>query len=120
MKICKPLAGFVLVWVFISAASVLAAQTKKTAQTSPAAASPDQIIQTNAHQMLEDGRKIFRYDTFGDEAFWGGALRLHQAIAGEKQGGVGPGVSPKTALAVGLKVDLDALPASLVDQLKAG
>jgi len=120
MKICKPLAGFVLVWVFISAASVLAAQTKKTAQTSPAAAGPDQIIQTNAHQMLEDGRKIFRYDTFGDEAFWGGALRLHQAIAGEKQGGVGPGVSPKTALAVGLKVDLDALPASLVDQLKAG
>ena len=80
----------------------------------------DQMISNYAQQMLTQGKEIFRYDTFGDEAFWGDALHLHQAIAGEKQGGVGPGVSPKTALAVGLKVDLDALPASLVDQLKAG
>jgi hypothetical protein len=78
------------------------------------------MISSNAQEMLKQGKEIFRFDTFGDEAFWGDALRLHQAIAGEKQGGVGPGVSPKTALAVGLKVDLDALPASLVDQLKAG
>ena len=28
------------------------------------------------------GRKIFRYDTFGDEAFWGDTLGLHRAIAG--------------------------------------
>src|SRR5205823_5014794 len=47
-------------------------------------------------------------------------LHLHQAIAGEHLGGVGPGVSPKTALSVGLKVDADALPASLVEQIKAG
>jgi hypothetical protein len=78
------------------------------------------MISNYAQEMLKQGRQIFRFDTFGDEAFWGDTLRLHQAIAGEKQGGVGPGVSPKTALAVGLKVDLDALPASLVDQLKAG
>ena len=45
---------------------------------------------------------------------------LHKAIAGEKNGGVGPGVSPKTALAVGLKVDAEALPAALVAQIKAG
>lgn len=70
--------------------------------------------------MVDQGRRIFRYDTFGDEAFWGGALNLHQAIAGEKLGGVGPGVSPKTALSVGLKVDADALPANLVEQIKAG
>ena len=37
-------------------------------------------------------------------------LQLHQAIEGEALGGVGPGVSPKTALAVGLKVDSEALP----------
>src|SRR5215472_10111363 len=87
----------------------------------PQAQSPnDTIISNYAQQMLTQGKEIFRFDTFGDEAFWGDALRLHEAIAGEKQGGVGPGVSPKTALAVGLKVDLDALPASLVDQLKAG
>ena len=63
--------------------------------------------------MLEEGRKTFRYDTFGSEAFWGDALQLHKAIAGEKNGGVGPGVSPKTALSVGLKVDADALPDAL-------
>ncbi|HEY1545997.1 MAG TPA: hypothetical protein VGG01_26640, partial [Xanthobacteraceae bacterium] len=58
--------------------------------------------------------------TFGSEAFWGGQLELHKAIAGAKNGGVGPGVSPKTALAVGLKVDVDTLPASLQRQIKAG
>jgi hypothetical protein len=73
-----------------------------------------------AQGLLEQGRKIFRYDTFGSEAFWGDALGLHKAIAGEKNGGVGPGVSPKTALSVGLKVDADALPAALKQQLKAG
>jgi hypothetical protein len=70
--------------------------------------------------MVEEGRRIFRYDTFGDEAYWSGTLRMHQAIAGAKLGGVGPGVSPKTALSVGLKVDMDALPPDLVEQIKAG
>ncbi len=74
----------------------------------------------NAVRMVEEGRQTFRFDTFGDEAFWGDLLKLHQAIAGSKNGGVGGGVSPKTALAVGLKVDMDALPASLVKSLKAG
>lgn len=71
-------------------------------------------------QTITEGRKIFRFDTFGDEAFWGDTLRLHQALAGEKNGGVGPGVSPKTALAVGLKVDADAIPAELQQQIKNG
>ncbi len=77
-------------------------------------------IADNAQAMLDQGRKIFRFDTFGDEAFWGDTLKLHQAVAGAKQGGVGPGVSPKTALAVGLKVDIDALPQSVVDGVKSG
>ena len=66
----------------------------------------------------QDGQQIFRYDTFGDEAFWGDTLRLHEAIAGSATGGVGPGVSPRTALAVGLKVDVDALPNDLVRKLQ--
>ena len=72
--------------------------------------------------MVEQGRQIFRFDTFGSEAFCGDALQLHQAIAGERNGGVGAGVSPKTALAVGLKVDADALPADLkrADQGRQG
>jgi hypothetical protein len=73
-----------------------------------------------ARAMLEEGRRTFRKDTFGDEAFWGDTLQLHKAIIGSALGGVGPGVSPKTALAVGLKVDVESLPRSLVAQLKAG
>jgi Cytochrome c len=86
----------------------------------PALGEFDRAITQNAQQMLEEGRRIFRYDTFGSEAWWGDTLKLHQAIEGAKHGGVGPGVSPKTALAVGLKVDMDALPPALVDQIKAG
>ena len=69
----------------------------------------DDQITTNSSKLLKDGKQIFRFDTFGDEAFWGGALKLHQAIEGSKFGGVGPGVSPRTALSLGLKVDADAI-----------
>jgi hypothetical protein len=80
----------------------------------------DARILSNAARMIDEGRRIFRFDTFGDEAFWGDTLRLQQAIEGERLGGVGPGVSPRAALNLGLKVDVDALPVSLVNQLKAG
>jgi hypothetical protein len=86
----------------------------------PQTAGFDRGITTNNQQLISQGRQIFRYDTFGDEAFWGDTLKLHQAIAGSKNGGVGPGVSPKTALAVGLKVDVDALPVPIVQALKNG
>ncbi len=75
---------------------------------------------SNAYYMLLEGRHTFRFDTFGDEVFWGETLRLHEAIAGEKNGGVGEGVSPNTALAVGLKVDRRALPRFLKKRLKKG
>lgn len=78
----------------------------------------DRVIRKNSEEMFENGRHIFRFDTFGDEAFWGDTLKLHQAIEGVKFGGVGPGVSPRTALAVGLKVDVDALPKNLVEALQ--
>ena len=48
--------------------------------------------------MIEEGMNTFRFDTFGDEAFWGDALQLHRAIAGSQFGGVGPGLSPRAAL----------------------
>lgn len=75
---------------------------------------------SNAQRMLAEGKQTFRFDTFGDEAFWTDALQLHRAIAGANLGGVGPGVSPATALAVGLKVDSDALPQAVISQLKRG
>lgn len=80
----------------------------------------DGEIRRNAERLLDEGRRIFRYDTFGDEMFWGDTLKLHRAIAGAKLGGVGPGVSPKTALSVGLKVDVDSVPAPVAAALKAG
>jgi len=71
------------------------------------------LANTRTQQVLDSGRKIFRFDTFGDQAFWGDTLRLHRAIAGSRNGGVGPGLSPERALALGLKVDVDALPPQL-------
>src|SRR4051812_15517022 len=80
----------------------------------------DRGIARHAERMIEEGRSIFRFDTFGSEAFFGDALQLHRAIAGAANGGVGGGVSPKTALAVGLKVDSDALPDDLKRAIAAG
>jgi hypothetical protein len=75
---------------------------------------------THQERLFAKGKRIFRYDTFGDQVFWGGALQLHKAIEGRRFGGVGPGVSPKTALAVGLKVDVRALPRAVVKAIKRG
>jgi hypothetical protein len=69
---------------------------------------------------LKDGKDIFRYDTFGDEDFWSGLLHIDKAIAGAANGGYGPGVSPHTALAVGLKVDFEALPAAVIAGITSG
>jgi len=78
-------------------------------------------IQLNLNPALvAEGEDIFRFDTFGDEAFWSGTLRLNEAISGEFNGGFGPGLSPNTALAVGLKVDSEALPQSVVDGITGG
>jgi hypothetical protein len=86
----------------------------------PQAESLGNPVRSHTQSMIDEGRRIFRYDTFGDEAYWGGTLQLHKAIEGERFGGVGGGVSPRTALSVGLKVDVDALPPSLQNRLRAG
>jgi len=89
--------------------------------TSRAAVSPWDVRNARAaQQMMDEGKSTFRYATFGDEAFWTDGLGLDKAINGAKLDGVGAGVSPKTALSLGLKVDMDALPASVVDAIKAG
>ena len=80
----------------------------------------DQAHLDDALEEIERGRRIFRRETFGNQAFWGDALRLHQSIAGRANGGTGPGLSPKSALALGLKVDVDALPAELKTALRRG
>jgi hypothetical protein len=79
----------------------------------------DELAVRQATRAVLDGRQTFRFDTFGDEDFWGGKLLLHEAIAGSQPGGVGTGISPNVALNLGLKVDVDALPPSLVFKLRA-
>jgi hypothetical protein len=105
-------------------------QTAPVAETSAVAAEPwapvvkalanDKTIAANAKALLERGRAIFRYVTFGDERWWTDTIQLHKAVAGERHGGVGGGVSPATALAVGLKVDIDAIPTNIQQQIRLG
>jgi hypothetical protein len=77
-------------------------------------------ILDHAKSLLDEGRRVFRDDTFGDEEFWGGQLRLHEAISGERLGGVGPGLSPSAALELGLKVDAGALPGPISAAIQRG
>jgi len=80
----------------------------------------DRQIVANLDRSFLHGRRIFRDDTFGDEAFWGDALQLHRAVQGERFGGIGGGLTPRTALGLGLKIDVRALPRSLQNDLKSG
>lgn len=106
---------------FITAVTVAVQQAPAAQAQAPVRSGAfDSAISQNAQRMIEEGRRIFRADTFGDEAFWGDQLRLHQAIVGQKLGGVGPGLSPKMALSLGLKVDSEAVPPDLAAQIKAG
>jgi hypothetical protein len=82
--------------------------------------SNDSRLNENKPTLIEEGKQIFRFDAFGDEDFWSGLLHIDKAIAGDKNGGFGPGVSPKTALGVGLKVDAEALPAEVVSGISNG
>jgi hypothetical protein len=83
----------------------------------PPAADP---VIASATAAIQNGRTIFRFDTFGSEAFWGDSLKLHTAIAGAANGGVGPGLTPVAALGVGLKVDAAAIPPAVAQQIKDG
>src|SRR5262245_45062502 len=77
-------------------------------------------IADHGADLLKEGREVFRYDTFGSQDFWGRQLRLHEAIAGEKHGGVGPGLTARQALGVGLKVDVAKLPQILYQATTGG
>jgi cytochrome c5/mono/diheme cytochrome c family protein len=63
-------------------------------------------------RLLAEGQAVFRFDTFGDESQWTDTLRMHEVIRST--------VDPTTALAVGLKVDAEALPATVVQSIRDG
>src|SRR6516165_4340499 len=123
MKNLEIVAGLVLFAGLAIAAYQLIEIQRASAQTQDNGASLsgfDAVVHSSSDRMMKEGQQVFRFDTFDDQTFWGDALSLHQAIEGTKFGGVGPGLSPNAALSVGLKVDVDALPASLIEQLMQG
>jgi hypothetical protein len=69
------------------------------------------FVPTAQARHKDDGQAIFRFNTFGDEQLWTDVLRMHEVI---------PTIDPATALAVGLKVDVDALPPAVIAALRAG
>jgi hypothetical protein len=107
-------------WIsMIAGAAVAAAAGAALSQDAPFFKGNTAGAQTGA-RMIEEGRETFRHESFGSEDFWGGQLGLHRAIAGTANGGVGDGLSPKTALELGLKVDSEQLPKEIARALKAG
>ena len=88
----KALSGLLLTTAILALTVTLVAQGRKPGR--PSTPCP---VDTN-----DLGQEIFRCDTFGNEPFWTGTLRLHEVIE--------QAVSPVTALAVGLKVDATVLP----------
>jgi mono/diheme cytochrome c family protein len=94
---------FVLAMAFAMTGIAPATQAR---QFAPAAAPA-----SDGDAKRREGKAIFRFDTFGDEQLWTDVLRMHEVI---------PAVDPATALAVGLKVDVDALPPTVMDALRAG
>jgi hypothetical protein len=119
------LGGVVALTYSMSAAPAATTPTTAGTASGPAAANAQEAGGTKAslaanERLLKEGKHTFRYATFGDQKFWGGLLDLEKAIEGKANGGVGPGVSPATALSVGLKVDVQALPQEVRDAIAAG
>lgn len=115
------------IWLALGSGGCKDTSNEGAGGTSSESSTPDdnparsrERLPAGAVRMLEEGRHTFRFDTFGDERFWGDTLKLQQAIAGSANGGVGPGLSPKAALGAGLKVDVDALPPNVIKALETG
>ena len=119
--ITSAIAILVLPFACVIALSLVSSELQANRERRHAQPAPfDEVISEHAEDLFRQGARIFRDDTFGDEKFWGDTLQLHRGIAGARFGGVGAGVSPATALAVGLKVDVDRVPRPIVNLLKAG
>jgi mono/diheme cytochrome c family protein len=71
--------------------------------------SPDSVINLSHSPQqtsgVVSGRQIFRHDDFGSWRFWTDTLRLNEVAAT---------LTPNEALALGLKVDADAIPAAVL------
>jgi hypothetical protein len=105
--------GSVAALVGVAGVLVMIGCEDDTRPTEPTALRPALLAQGPLNPALvAQGKTIFRFETYGDETFWTDTLRLHEVIR--------TGVSPTTALSVGLKVDVDALPPQVKAGLAAG
>jgi cytochrome c553 len=96
------------VWVLLLACAGACTNTEPGGQTGLLVEGTTGLSRPNgAATLVDQGREIFRHDTFGDEQLWTDTLRMHEVIASS--------VDPLTALAVGLKVDADALPPGVLE-----
>src|SRR6185295_12934034 len=100
-----------VVVVAIAAAAAAAAALSAPEAGPNAAVGNDRIISDSSTRLLKQGRDVFRFETFGDEAWWTDTIQLHKAIEG---------VSPATALKVGLKVDIGAIPPNIRNAIARG
>lgn len=98
------LGALVVTGVFVAAGVAVSCDASKGLTPLP--------IETLDPALVAAGKDIFRFDTFGDEQYWTDTLRMHEVIQS--------GVSPATALAVGIKVDVDSLPAAVQSAIAAG
>jgi mono/diheme cytochrome c family protein len=89
-------------------AALLVATVVVSCHDGPTQPAPEQLDPS----LVQAGMDIFRFDTFGDEKYWTDTLRMHEVIQAA--------VTPAAALGVGLKVDVDALPAAVKEALAKG
>lgn len=97
--------------LILAACAIAAAACRDEKATAPSTAALESDGPMNPFA-IASGRDIFRHDTYGDETFWTDTLRMHEVIR--------TSVSPATALSVGLKVDVDALPDAVKSGIKNG
>lgn len=102
----------VLPLVALVASIVAGCASKETAV--PAASEPTgfAVSSDSSPELLTEGQRVFRFETFGDEKFWTDTARMHEVVQ--------KAVDPTTALSVGLKVDAEAIPADVAAAIKAG
>ena len=103
----------------LATGALVAQTTRQTAPTDPAgietasAPAPAVVDTVAAHAVaaVGRGRTAFRYQTFGSDRFFSDVLHLDAVLSQ---------VSPRVALGLGVKVDVDRLPAAVRQALLRG
>jgi len=102
--------GMALLVIPFVATAISACSTARTpAEPTPRATAEAPRAEAATPAMIDEGQRVFRFETFGDEQLWTDKLRLHEIVE--------QSVDPTTALKVGLKVDADMLPAGILEKV---